>query len=56
MRPPLVALPCPADFRTHDGDEFTLGDLLWGPGYLDRSSFAIRERIGFLWIWLRGKN
>lgn len=51
----LDPLPCPADFRTHARDEFAFDDLLWESSALDRSTIAIRERIGFLWIWLRGK-
>ncbi len=51
----MTPLPCPTDFQTHSDDVFYFDDLLWGPEAMTRSSLAFRERIGFLWIWLRGK-
>lgn len=51
----LDPLPCPSDYRSHAHDEVHFDDLLWEVGALERSSLAIRERIGYLWIWLRGK-
>jgi uncharacterized SAM-binding protein YcdF (DUF218 family) len=52
----LNPLPCPTDYRSHADEDFYFHDLLWEVGSLERSSLAIRERIGFLWIWLRGKT
>jgi len=49
------AVACPADFQTHAEDSFYFDSFLWNPGWLEDSSLAVRERIGFLWIWLRGK-
>jgi uncharacterized SAM-binding protein YcdF (DUF218 family) len=51
----LDPLPCPADFKSHAHDDVTFDDLLWEVSSLERSTLAIRERIGYLWIWLRGK-
>lgn len=51
----LNVVACPCDYRSHANDEFSYDDLLWEVDALTRSTFAIRERIGYLWIWLRGK-
>ncbi len=51
----LEAVACPTDFQTHAHDVFYFDNLLWTTAALDRSSLAFRERIGYLWIWLRGK-
>lgn len=51
----LDPLPCPADFKSHEHDEVSFDDLLWDVDALGRSTLAVRERIGYLWIWLRGK-
>lgn len=52
----LAPLPCPADFRVHTDDPLRFEDFLWDAESLARSTFAVRERIGYLWIWLRGKT
>ena len=52
----LNPVPCPCDYRSHVDDEFMFDDLLWDIDSLGRSSLAVRERIGYLWIWLRGKT
>jgi uncharacterized SAM-binding protein YcdF (DUF218 family) len=52
----LSPLPCPADFRAHTNDPLTYDDFLFDAESLTRSTFALRERIGHLWIWLRGKT
>ncbi|MES2696576.1 MAG: ElyC/SanA/YdcF family protein [Verrucomicrobiota bacterium] len=52
----LNAVACPTDFQTHAMDTFYFGDLFWDGAALQRSTAAIRERIGYLWIWLRGKT
>jgi uncharacterized SAM-binding protein YcdF (DUF218 family) len=49
-------LPCPTDFMGHDDGEWHWTDLLWDPESLQRSTWAVRERIGYLWIWLRGRG
>lgn len=52
----LDAVACPSDFKTHADDPVHFDDLLWDLGSLERSTLAVRERIGYLWIWLRGKT
>lgn len=52
----LRAVACPSDYRSHADDPFEIQDLLWDVEALGRSTLAIRERIGYLWIWLRGKT
>jgi len=49
-----VAAPC--DYRSHSDDELSWVHFLWDSGALERSTCAIRERIGYLWIWLRGRG
>ena len=49
-------LPCPADFKGQPNVDFRFSDLDWDNESLDRSTCAVRERIGYLWIWLRGKT
>lgn len=52
----LAPLPCPTDFTAHDDGEWHWRDLVWDVESLERSTWAVRERIGLLWITLRGKN
>ena len=52
----LAPLPCPTDYVTHAQDTFTPAQLLWDAQALGGTTLAIRERIGYLWIWLRGKG
>lgn len=52
----LSPLPCPADFAAKPTPDFRWVDLLWDTSALERSTSAVRERIGYLWIWLRGKG
>lgn len=52
----LDAVPCPTDYTTHRDDGVTYNDFLWDVESLGRSSLGFRERIGYLWIWLRGKT
>ncbi len=51
-------LPCPADFTAAPvpGGEGLWPYLTWDPSALQRSTWAMRERIGWLWVWLRGKT
>ena len=49
-------LACPADFRTHTDDPLVFDDLFWEVDSLSRSTMAVRERVGYLWIWLRGRG
>ena len=53
----LNVVPCPADFTAAPAAEDHLADYLgWDVEALHRSSWAIRERVGYLWIWFRGKT
>lgn len=48
-------LPCPADYLALVDPHFHWTDLSLDVDSLERSSLAVRERIGYLWVWLRGK-
>jgi uncharacterized SAM-binding protein YcdF (DUF218 family) len=50
------AVACPSDYKSHVDDAIQWDDFLWELDALGRSTLAIRERIGYLWIWLRGKT
>ena len=52
----LSPLPCPADFKSHDDEGTNFNHWLWDVNSLERSTLAVRERIGYLWIWLRGRG
>jgi uncharacterized SAM-binding protein YcdF (DUF218 family) len=52
----LDPLPCPSDLTSHAEDSVHLEDFCWEIESLERSTWAMRERIGYLWIWLRGKT
>jgi len=51
----LNPLACPTDFQARANQSFSLNDWLWGIDGLERSSWAIYERLGTLWAKLRGK-
>ncbi|MEO7414227.1 MAG: ElyC/SanA/YdcF family protein [Opitutaceae bacterium] len=48
-------LPCSADFTARVNHDFRWSDLTWDTASLERSTWAVRERVGYLWVWLRGK-
>jgi uncharacterized SAM-binding protein YcdF (DUF218 family) len=48
-------LPCPADFSARVNRDARWSDLTWDTASLERSTWAVRERIGLLWAWLRRK-
>jgi uncharacterized SAM-binding protein YcdF (DUF218 family) len=52
----LAPLPCPADFTTHDEDTGAFSQWLWDAKALENSTAAVHERLGYLWIWLRGRG
>lgn len=52
----LKTVPCPADFATKDNPGWCLEDFYWDLGAIGGSSLALREHLGYLWIWLRGKT
>lgn len=51
----VSVVPCPTDYTSHDDGRFHWRDFLWDVESLERSSVGIRERVGYGWIWLRGK-
>ncbi|ACB75836.1 YdcF family protein [Opitutus terrae] len=52
----LRPVPCPANFAGKPGAPFEWLDLLCGLDGLDRSTKAIRERLGYVWSALRRKT
>jgi uncharacterized SAM-binding protein YcdF (DUF218 family) len=52
----LDALACPTDYTAHDDGKFHFTDLFWDLESLQRSTWAVRERLGLAWITLRGKT
>lgn len=52
----MTPLPCPADYSARTNDSVQWNDLFWDVSSLERSTWAVRERIGYLWIWLRGRG
>ena len=51
----LEPVPAPTDYTSHYDGSLHWRDLLFDVESLDRSTVAIRERVGYLWIALRGK-
>jgi uncharacterized SAM-binding protein YcdF (DUF218 family) len=51
----LPTVPCPADFATKANPDWNIEDFLWEVGAINGTSLALRERLGYLWVWLRGK-
>lgn len=47
---------CPADYTARDDGKWRWDDLLFDVPSLDRSTCAVRERLGYLWIWMRGRG
>ena len=50
----VAFVACPADFVARDDGRFSLSGLGWDSESLMRSTMAVHERIGLLWLWLRG--
>jgi uncharacterized SAM-binding protein YcdF (DUF218 family) len=51
----MDVLPCPTDHLARPTKEFHLSDCDWDTNSLERSTAAVRERLGYLWVWLRRK-
>jgi uncharacterized SAM-binding protein YcdF (DUF218 family) len=51
----LNPVPCPADYSARPGGALSWMDLGWDSDSLGRSKWAISERIGYAWSWLRRK-
>lgn len=52
----VEAVPCPTDYSSHADGTWGWPDLIWDLESLDRSTRAVRERLGLLWISLRGRS
>ena len=51
----LHPLPCPADYSARPSPGFRISDYTWDTDSLERSTKAVYERLGYLWVRLRGK-
>jgi uncharacterized SAM-binding protein YcdF (DUF218 family) len=51
----IRAVPCPAEFLLRPGADTGLQLISWDLSALERSSRAIREHVGALWLTVRGK-
>lgn len=51
----IAFYPCPTDFSARFGPETHWQDFLWDCESLDRSTWAVRERLGYVWLRLRHK-
>jgi uncharacterized SAM-binding protein YcdF (DUF218 family) len=52
----LTPVPAPTDYTSYSDGHLHWRDALWDVESIERSTVAIRERIGYLWISLRGKG
>ena len=50
----LDALPCPTDFLGRTSPDWRWKDFSWDATSLESNTWAVHERIGLLWLWLRG--
>ncbi len=50
------ALPCPVDYSAKPTPGLGLDDFGWDVESLERSTHAVHERLGLLWLRLRGKG
>jgi uncharacterized SAM-binding protein YcdF (DUF218 family) len=51
----LRPVPCPADYTALRNADFRWRDCTWDSASLTRSTWAVYERLGYAWAWLRGK-
>ncbi len=51
----MDVLPSPTDHLARPSKKFSWGDLDWDTSSLERSTAAVRERLGYAWVWLRRK-
>jgi uncharacterized SAM-binding protein YcdF (DUF218 family) len=49
-------VPCPTDFVARGAPGFRWTDIAWDSESLERSTLAVHERIGLLWLRLRGAD
>ncbi len=48
-------LPCPTGYTARPNPNASWSEYSWSVESLERSTAAVRERIGFVWLLLRGK-
>ena len=48
-------LPCPTAYTARPNPNASWNEYTWSIESLERSTAAVRERIGFVWLRLRGK-
>ncbi len=51
----IDTLPCPTDYTARPNPKFNWGETNWDVASLERSTAAVRERLGYCWAWLRDK-
>jgi uncharacterized SAM-binding protein YcdF (DUF218 family) len=51
----IRTLPCPANFTAYPDRDFRWDNLDWDSESLARSTWAVHERLGLLWLRLQGK-
>jgi len=51
----IRALPCPANFTAYPDRDFRWNSLNWDSESLSRSTWAVHERLGLLWLRLQRK-
>jgi uncharacterized SAM-binding protein YcdF (DUF218 family) len=51
----MDVLPSPTDYLARPSKKFGWRDLDWDTSSLERSTAAVRERLGYAWVWLRLK-
>jgi uncharacterized SAM-binding protein YcdF (DUF218 family) len=51
----LLPVPCPCDYMSRPRGKLTWRDFMWNTESLGRSTWAVYERLGFLWAKSRGK-
>lgn len=52
----IDVLPCPSDFLAKNTSEWNWADLLPDSASLESTKYVVHERLGLLWLWLRGKS
>lgn len=51
----LHPVPCPCDYTVRSSGKTSWSDFAWDTDSLGRSTWAVYERLGFLWAEARGK-
>jgi uncharacterized SAM-binding protein YcdF (DUF218 family) len=51
----LLPVPCPCDYTSRPQENLSWRDFMWDTESLGRSTWAVYERLGFMWAMSRGK-